>query len=111
VIILLKLELLYNEGVMIARLKGNLDRKNSYKINNYLNPLLQKHKIKYLVYNFDCLKDVDNTGVDAILRSKYIMKENKGLIRVCNAKDKMLEVCKKKRLVRINDENELLEMI
>ena len=31
-----KLELEYKDEILFARLKGNLDRKASYKINNYL---------------------------------------------------------------------------
>ena len=30
-----KLELEYKNGILFARLKGILNRKNSYKINNY----------------------------------------------------------------------------
>ena len=48
-----KLELEYKNGILFARLKGILNRKNSYKINNYLNPVIKKHEIKYLVYNFE----------------------------------------------------------
>lgn len=49
---MLKMDLEFNKGILFVRLKGKLLRKNSYKINNYLNPVLKKHKIKYLVYNF-----------------------------------------------------------
>ena len=46
-----KLELEYKDEILFARLKGILDRKASYKINNYLNPVIKKHEIKNLVYN------------------------------------------------------------
>ena len=39
-----KLELEYKNGILFARLKGILNRKNSYKINNYLNPVIKKQK-------------------------------------------------------------------
>lgn len=46
-----KMELEYKNGILFARLKGILNRKNSYKINNYLNPVLKKHNIKCEVVN------------------------------------------------------------
>jgi len=45
-----KLELEYKDEILFARLKGILDRKASYKINNYLNPVIKKHEIKNLEY-------------------------------------------------------------
>lgn len=80
-----KMELEYKNGVLFARLNGKLNRKNSYKINNYLNPVIKKHNIKCLVYNFKNLESVDNSGIDAILESKYSIKLNKGIIRVYGA--------------------------
>ena len=46
-----KLELEYKNWILFARLKGILNRKNSYKINNYLNPLIKKHQIKNVILN------------------------------------------------------------
>ena len=48
---MLEMDLEYNKGVLFARLSGKLTRKSSYKLNNYLVPVILKHKIKYLVYN------------------------------------------------------------
>ena len=43
---MLKMDLEFSKGILFVRLKGILNRKTSYKINNYLNPVLKKHKIK-----------------------------------------------------------------
>lgn len=79
-----KMELEYKQGVLFARLKGILNKKGSNKINNYLNSVIKKHDIKYLVYNFKELKMIDESGVNAIINSKRYIKENKGTIKVCN---------------------------
>ena len=71
-----KLELEYKDEILFARLKGILDRKASYKINNYLNPVIKKHEIKNLVYNFEKLEMVDNSGIEALINSKYYIKCN-----------------------------------
>lgn len=81
-----KMELEYKNKVLFARLKGVLNIKYCYKINNYLNYVIKKHNIKYLVYNWEELDSIDNYGLDAISLSKYYVKKNKGFIRICNAK-------------------------
>ena len=48
---MLKVDMEYDKGILYVRLKGVLDRKASYKINNYVVPVILKHKIKYLVFN------------------------------------------------------------
>ena len=80
-----KLELEYKNQILFAKLKGVLDRKNSYKINNYLNYVIKKHEIKHLVYDWQELKMIDNYGLDALLKSKYYIKKNKGIINVYGA--------------------------
>lgn len=77
------MDLEFNQGILFARLDGKLNRSTSYKINNYLIPVLLKHKIKYLVFNLYQLKNIDETGLDALLNAKYAIKNNKGLIYLC----------------------------
>ncbi len=48
---MLKVDMEYEKGILYVRLKGVLERKYSYKINNYIVPVVLKHKIKYLVFN------------------------------------------------------------
>lgn len=80
---MLRMNLEYNKGILFVRLDGILNRGTSYKINNYLVPVILKHKIKYLVYNFYNLEDLDESGVDAILNTKFAIKNNKGIIYLC----------------------------
>lgn len=99
-----KLELEYKNGILFARLKGILNRKNSYKINNYLNPVIKKHNIKYLVYNFEVLEMIDNSGIDAIKNSKYFVKCNKGVVKVCGVCGAQEYLCKYLKLVKVKSE-------
>lgn len=99
-----KMELEYKNGILFARLKGVLNRKNSYKINNYLNYVLKKHEIKYLIYNWEGLKSIDNEGLDALKRSKYYMKCNKGIVRVCGALDSLEYLRRYLKIPMINKE-------
>lgn len=79
----------YNRGILFVRLDGALNRNTTYKINNYLVPVLLKHKIRYLVFNLYNLSDMDEDGIDAILNTKCAIKQNKGIILLCEV-NKML---------------------
>ena len=81
---MLKIEFEYKKGILFARLKGILNEKNSYKINNYLIPVIEKHNIKYLVYNFEYLSDIKESGINAIINSKCILKRNNGKLFFSN---------------------------
>ena len=69
------MDLEYRKGVLFVRLDGNLTRKNTYKLNNYLTPVLLKHRIKFLVYNLFSVMKVDESGLDSLLRTKQAMKK------------------------------------
>ncbi len=84
---MLKVDMEYEKGILYVRLKGVLDRKVCYKINNYIVPVVLKHKIKYLVFNLFELKDIDESGLDALLNTKCAIRTNKGKICLCEVSD------------------------
>ena len=101
---MLKMNLEYNKGILFVRLDGMLHRGSTYKINNYLNPVIKKHNIKYLVYNFEDLEMIDNSGIDAIKNSKYFVKCNKGVVKVCGVCGAQEYLCKYLKLVKVKSE-------
>ena len=42
---MLKMNLEFNKGILFVRLDGMLNRATTYKVNNYLVPVILKHKI------------------------------------------------------------------
>jgi len=108
---MLKMDIEYNEGILYVRLKGDLDKRNCYKINNYLNPVIKKHGIKTLVYNLANLKSIDNSGMDAITLSKCLIKSNKGNIYVCNINSGIKKLIKDLKIKEIINEGFLKERI
>ena len=84
---MLKVDMEYDKGILYVRLNGVLDRKVCYKINNYIVPVVLKHKIKYLVFNLFDLKDIDESGLDAMLNTKCAIRTNKGKICLCEVSD------------------------
>lgn len=101
---MLKMDIEYNRNILFVRLKGILDKKSSYKINNYINPVIKKHNIKCLVYNLDDLDGIDTSGVAAITASKYIIKCNRGVIYTCGKKERLNGLSKLVKLKRIEEE-------
>ena len=80
---MLKMDLEYESGVFFIRLIGNLTKSNTHKLNNYILPILKKHKIKKVIINLSKINTIDELGVEAILNIKCIVKLNKGDVRLC----------------------------
>lgn len=88
----------YEKGILYVRLKGVLERKVCYKVNNYIVPTVLKHKIKYLVFNLFELKDIDEAGLDALLNTKCAIRTNKGKICLCEVSDELRMKMKRLRI-------------
>lgn len=95
---MLKVDMEYDKGILYVRLKGNLVRKVSYKINNYIVPVVLKHKIKYLVFNLLELKDIDESGLDSLLNTKCAIRSNKGKICLCEVSEVIKSKIKRLRI-------------
>ncbi len=84
---MLKMDLEYERGVLLVRLKGSLKRRYVYKINNYLVPVLKKHLIKNVIINLKKVSELDEAGVDAILYIKCTLKRTKGKLYLCEVNE------------------------
>ena len=86
----------YKDDTLYVYLKGVLNKRNCYKINSYLNPILKKHKISNLILILIHLKDIDEVGLDSLKRVKYLIKDSNGNMKVlgCNKeiKDKIKDL-------------------
>ncbi len=101
---MLKMNLEFNKGILFVRLDGMLNRATTYKVNNYLVPVILKHKIKYLVYNLYALEDIDETGIEALLNTKFAIKSNKGVIYFCEVSDYLNKKLHKLHIKKIDNE-------
>lgn len=108
---MLKMDLEYKSGILFIRLNGALKRNTSYKLNNYIVPVLIKHKIKYLIYNLKELKSIDEQGIDAILNTKCKIRKNKGIICVCEANEETKDKMKRLKLKHYFNEKTALKKI
>ncbi len=108
---MLYMDLEYRKGILVVRLDGNLTRKNVYHINNYLTPVIKKHHIQKLIYNFSSILKIDDAGIDAILRTKCIIKENQGMIYFCGIPEHLKEKLKHLRVKEVNNERMAFKLL
>ena len=108
---MLYMDLEYCKGILFVRLDGNLTRRNVYRINNYLAPVLKKHRIKYLVYNLNSILDVDRSGVDALLRTKYVMKHIQEIVYLCEVPQSLKKYLRKLRIKELDSELKAYELL
>ncbi len=104
-------DLEYNKGILFARLRGNLTKKGSYKLNDYLIPVILKHKIKYLVYNLYEVTGIDKSGYEALINTKCAIKTNKGKIVLCEVPDEFASEIRKLRIKKTASELSALDLI
>jgi len=105
------MDLEYNKGILFARLRGDLSRRGSYKLNNYLVPVILKHKIKFLVYNLYDVTGIDEAGIDAILNTKCAIRANKGKIFLCEVPKEFNKDIRKLRIKETSNELTALNLI
>ncbi len=108
---MLKMNLEYNKGILFVRLDGTLYRGSTYKINNYLVPVILKHKIKYLVYNFYSLDDIDDEGIDALLNTEEAIKNNNGIMYICEVSKKLERKLKSLHTKKFDNELTCMKLI
>lgn len=105
------MDLEYNKGILFARLSGDLSRKCSYKLNNYLVPVILKHKIKFLVYNLFDVTAIDESGLDAILNTKCAIRTNKGKIFLCEVPKEISKDIRRLHIKETSNELTALDLI
>ncbi len=105
------IDLEYNKGILFARLKGNLSRKCADKLNNYLVPVLLKHKIKFLVYNLYEVTGIDESGLEAMRNTKCAIKANKGKIFLCEVPKEFSKEIRKLRIKETTNELTAFDLI
>lgn len=77
---MLKINMKYRKGTLIVEISGYLTRFTSFKLRDYLVPIILKHEIKFLVYNTDKLKKIDKYGLSVIKEGIKAIKGNSGHI-------------------------------
>lgn len=80
---MIDMDMRFEKGIFIVRLKGILNKENCTTINKELTNIIRNNGIKYILINLKDLNYIDGSGVQIILNNyKYIL-ENKGKMIIC----------------------------
>ena len=77
---MLNINMFYRKGILIIEIEGFLNRFTSYKLSNYLVPIILKHELKYIIYDTKKLKGTDKVGLKVLRDGIKAVKANKGKI-------------------------------
>lgn len=72
---------------LYARLEGKLTRKETYQLERYVIPYIQKNKIKNFICDCKDLRKIDFFGKHALLKTKVVLKKHGGSFLLCDVKD------------------------
>ena len=72
---------------LYATLEGSLTCKETYQLEHYLIPYMIKRKTKSLVCDCKKLKKIDFDGKYALLKTKVVLKKQKGEFLLCDVKE------------------------
>ena len=73
----------YRRGILFVRLMGRLNKDTSYKLDDFLIKTINRHGIKYMVYNLDNLYSIDDDGTQILQKGIRAIKKNHGRVLVC----------------------------
>ena len=71
---------------LFLSMNGNLTKRETYKIEDYIIPMLKKEKIKQVICDCSSLKKIDFDGKYTLLKTKLILKKQKGTLLLCDVK-------------------------
>ena len=108
---MLKMDLEYEKKILFIRLNGSLTKKESYKINNYIIPVIKKHNLKKVILNLEKLKAIDTSGIYAILNTKCTIRNNKGNIYLCGVSKDIELKLKHLHIITKSSEKEIIKLI
>lgn len=98
-------------GILFIRLNGRLNKTTSLKIDNYIIPILNKNKIKFIAYNLKELNSIDKFGLKSINNSLDIIYKNNGIAYVCDINDDIVKECVDINALIVSNELNVMECL
>lgn len=81
---MLKISMEYRKRILFCRLKGDLNKTTSNKLLEYIEPIIEKNKVRYVILNIGTLLSIDSDGENTLLRIKNDIISNRGKILILN---------------------------
>ena len=78
--------------ILYLRFEGEFDQNSVSKIKYKIVELIEKYRIKYLVFNFRKLKFMDSSGIGFIIGRYNFLKKNNGKVFICSMNDQIRRI-------------------
>lgn len=109
---MIKFDLEFRKGILFVRIENKINKKNYNINNNNLKKIIKNIGIKYIVMNFDNIKENDYFNIKFIINNYDLIKKNKGKLFLCgNIDNKLLNKFIKLKMNIINNEIEVFNKI
>jgi len=77
---MLKINMKYRKGTLIVEIVGYLNKFTSFKLKDYLVPIILKHEIKKIVYDTKDLLGIDKYGLKVLCDGVKAVKSVSGKV-------------------------------
>ena len=86
------MEMFIKRDILYLRFEGDFDQNSVSKIKYKIVELIEKYRIKYLVFNFRKLKFMDSSGIGFIIGRYNFLKKNNGKVFICSMNDQIRRI-------------------
>lgn len=78
--------------ILYLRFEGELDQNSVMKIKVKIIELIEKYKIRHIVFNFRKLKFMDSSGIGFIIGRYNFLKKINGKVFICSMNDQIRRI-------------------
>lgn len=86
------MEMFIKRDILYLRFEGEFDQNSVMKIKYKIIELIEKYRIKNVVFNFRKLKFMDSSGIGFIIGRYNFLKKNNGKVFICSMNDQIRRI-------------------
>lgn len=86
------MEMFIKRDILYLRFEGEFDQNSVMKIKYKIIELIEKYRIKHVVFNFRKLKFMDSSGIGFIIGRYNFLKKNNGKVFICSMNDQIRRI-------------------
>lgn len=88
---MLDINIEFHKGILFIRLEGTLNKNTVDKLKKEVTTLIKENGIRNIVFNIGGLSSIDCYGINALLNSYEICRDNKGKTLLCGIKNNLVK--------------------
>ncbi len=108
---MLKYDLEFNNGILILRLLGILNKFNLQKLNKKLISIILENQIKFLIINLNDLNYFSLEGIKYLEKEIIAIDQNKGITCLCTKSKKIFNYFDNMNVFIVENENKAKRLL